>query len=101
MDFYFSFKLGDTYTEYFEIKGSVEEVFAQVKAAFEANRWVYEEGDSADPVQDPQWFNHPDDGSIYVGVSMSPPEELEDYNMVVPDGIVQPGSSVVAVYYWP
>ena len=101
MDFYFSFKPGDTYTEYFEIKGSVEEVFAQVKAAFEANRWVYEEGDSADPVTDPQWFNNPDDSDVYVGVLMFSPEELEENKMVVPDGIVQSGSSIVMVYFWP
>jgi hypothetical protein len=72
-----------------------------VKASFEASGWVYEEGDSADPVNDPQWFVNPDDESIYVGVFMSSPETLEENQMVVPDGIVQPGSSVVMVYYWP
>jgi hypothetical protein len=55
----------------------------------------------ADPVNDPQWFNNPDDENIYVGVLMSSPEELEENKMVVPDGIVQPGSSVVMVYFWP
>jgi len=32
---------------------------------------------------------------------MSSPEELEDNEMVAPDGIVQSGSSVVMVYFWP
>jgi hypothetical protein len=76
-------------------------VFAEVKAAIEGNGWVYEEGDSADPVTDPQWFNNPDNSDVYVGVLMWSPEELEENMMVVPDGIVQPGSSVVMVYYWP
>ena len=101
MHWYFGNDPLDAYIEYFQVEGSAMDVFDDVKASFEASGWVYEEGLSADPVQDPQWFNHPDDGSIYVGVLMSPPEQLEDYNMVVPDGIVQPGSSVVAVYYWP
>jgi hypothetical protein len=52
-------------------------------------------------VNDPQWFVNPDDESSYVGVFMSSPETLEENQMVVPDGIVQPGSSVVMVYYWP
>ena len=101
MNSYFAIEPVDAYTEYFEIEGSADDVFAKVKAAIEANGWVYEEGDSADPVQDPQWFNNPDDSDIYVGVLMSSPEELEENKMVVPDGIVQPGSSVVMVYYWP
>lgn len=76
-------------------------MFAEAKAAVEANGWVYEEGDSADPVADPQGFNNPDDENISVGVWLSSPDELEDNEMVVPDGIVQPGSSVVMVYFWP
>jgi hypothetical protein len=101
MSYYFGLDAVDTYSEYFEIKGSAEEVFAQVKAEIEESGWLYEQGDSADPVADPQWFNNPDDENIYVGVWLSSPEELEDNEMVVPDGIVQPGSSVVMVYYWP
>ena len=101
MGYYFGSDPVDSYDEYFEIKGSAEEVFADVKAAIEGNGWVYEEGDSADPVTDPQWFVNPDDESIYVGVLMSSPEELKENEMVVPDGIVDPGSSVVMVYYWP
>jgi hypothetical protein len=76
-------------------------VFDEVKAAFEANGWVYVEGDSADPVNDPQWFNNPDDSDVYVGVLMSSPEELEKNQMVVPDGIFQLGSGIVMVYFWP
>ena len=76
-------------------------MFAEAKAAVEANGWVYEEGDSADPVNNPQRFVNPDDESIYVGVLMSSPEELKENEMVDPDGIVQPGSSVLMVYYWP
>jgi hypothetical protein len=101
MGYYFGLDAVDTYSEYFEIEGSAEEVFAEVKAAFEAKGWVYEEGDSADPVADPQWFNNPDDENVYIGVWLSSPEELKDNEMVVPDGIVQSGSSVVMVYYWP
>jgi hypothetical protein len=101
MSYYFGLDAVDTYSEYFEIKGSAEEVFAQVKAEIEESGWLYEQGDSADPVADPQWFNNPDDENIYVGVWLSSPDELEDNEMVVPDGIVQPGSSVVMVYYWP
>lgn len=62
-------------------------MFAEAKAAVEANGWVYAEGDSADPVTDPQWFVSPDDVDIYVGVLMSSPEELEENQMVVRDGI--------------
>ena len=101
MGYYFGSDQVDSYDEYFEIEGSAEEVFAEVKAAIEGNGWVYEEGDSADPVTDPQWFVNPDDSDVYVGVLMWSPEELEENMMVVPDGIVQPGSSVVMVYYWP
>ncbi len=101
MSYYFGLEVVDTYAEFFEIEGAAEEVFAEVKAAIEGNGWVYEEGDSADPVNDPQWFVNPDDESIYVGVLMSSPEELKDNEMVEPDGIVQPGSSVVMVYFWP
>ena len=91
----------DSYTEYFEIEGSADDVFAQVKAAIEANGWVYLEGDSTDPAIDTQWFYDSTDESRNVGVVLVPPDELKDDNMVVPDGIVQPGSSVVMVYYWP
>ena len=101
MGYYFGSDPVDSYDEYFEIEGSAEEVFAEVKAAIEGNGWVYEEGDSSDPVNNPQWFVNPDDESIYVGVLMSSPEELKENEMVEPDGIVQPGSSVVMVYYWP
>jgi hypothetical protein len=101
MSYYFGSDPVDSYAEYFEIEGSAEEVFDEVRAAIEANGWVYEEGDSADPVKDPQWLNNPDDENVYVGVWLSSPEELEENEMVVPDGIVQPGSSVVMVYFWP
>jgi pimeloyl-ACP methyl ester carboxylesterase len=101
MSYYFSADPIDAYAEYFEIEGSAEEVFAEVKAAFEKRGWVYEEGESPDSVVDAQWFVDPDDDAVYVGVLLSSPEELEKYEMVVPDGIVQPGSSVVQVYYWP
>jgi hypothetical protein len=101
MHSYFGNNPLDTYIEYFQVEGSAMDVFDEVKASFEASGWVYEEGDSADPVNDPQWFVNPDDESIYVGVFMSSPETLEENQMVVPDGIVQPGSSVVMVYYWP
>ena len=84
-----------------EAAETAEEVFDEVKAAFEQRRWIYEEGDSADPLTDPQWFIDPDDESVYVGVLLSSPEELEEYEMVAPNGIVRPGSSVVQVYYWP
>ena len=95
--YYFGSDPVDSYAELFEIEGSATDVFAEVKAAFEANGWVYEEGDRSDP----QWFNNPNDADVYVGVLMSSPEELEENKMVAPDGIVQPGSSVVMVYYWP
>ena len=101
MGYYFGSDPVDSYAEFFEIEGSATDVFDEVKAAFEANGWVYEEGDSADPVNDPQWFNNPDDSDVYVGVWLSSPEELKENKMVVPDGIVQLGSSVVMVYYWP
>jgi hypothetical protein len=101
MHWYFGNDPLDAYIEYFQVEGSAMDVFDEVKASLESSGWVYEEGDSADPVADPQWFNNPDDENIYVGVWLSSPEELEDNKMVVPDGIVQPGSSVVMVYYWP
>jgi hypothetical protein len=101
MSYYFGSDPVDSYAEYFEIEGSAEEVFDEVRAALEESGWVYEEGDSADPVNDPQWFNNPDDESVYVGVLMSSPAELEENKMVVPDGIVQSGSSIVMVYFWP
>jgi hypothetical protein len=101
MSYYFGSDPVDSYAEYFEIEGSAADVFDEVRAAFKESGWVYEEGDSADPVNDPQWFNNPDDESVYVSLLMSSPEELEENKMVVPDGIVQPGSSVVVVYYWP
>ena len=101
MHWYFDNDPVDGYIEYFEIEGSAADVFEEVKASFDAIGWMYEEGDSADPVNNPQWFVNPDDESIYVGVLMSSPEELKENEMVEPDGIVQPGSSVVMVYYWP
>jgi pimeloyl-ACP methyl ester carboxylesterase len=101
MHWYFGNDPLDAYIEYFQVEGSAMDVFDEVKASLESSGWAYEEGDSADPVADPQWFNNPDDENIYVGVWLSSPEELEDNEMVVPDGIVQPGSSVVMVYYWP
>lgn len=101
MGYYFGLDAVDSYAEYFEIEGSATDVFDEVKASFVANGWVYEEGDSADLVNDPQWFNNSDDSDIYVGVLMSSPEELEENKMVVPDGVVQSGSSVVMVYFWP
>ena len=101
MHWYFGNDPLDAYIEYFQVEGSAMDVFDEVKASLESSGWAYEEGDSADPVADPQWFNNPDDENIYVGVWLSSPEELEDNKMVVPDGIVQPGSSVVMVYYWP
>jgi pimeloyl-ACP methyl ester carboxylesterase len=101
MGSYFGFDPIDTYAEYFEIEGSAEEVFAQVKAKIEESGWLYEQGASADSVVDVQWFNNPDDENIFVGVWLSSPDELEENQMVVPDGIVQPGSSVVMVYFWP
>ena len=52
-------------------------------------------------MNDPQLYNNPDDSDVYVGVLMSSPEELEENMMVVPDGVVQSGSSVVMVYFWP
>ena len=48
---------------------------------------MYEEGDSADPVIDPQWLNNPVDEYIYIGVWLSSTEELEENQMVVRDGI--------------
>jgi hypothetical protein len=101
MSYYFGADPVDTYAEYFEIEGSAEEVFAEVKAAIEESGWLYVQGDSTVQVVGIQWFNNPDDENIYVGVWLSSPDELEDNEMVVPDGIVQPGSSVVMVYYWP
>jgi hypothetical protein len=101
MSYYFGSDPVDSYAEFFEIEGSATDVFAEVKASFEANGWVYEEGDSADPVSDPQWFNNPDDADVYVGILMSSPEELEENQMVVPDGIFQLGSGIVMVYFWP
>jgi hypothetical protein len=88
----------DSYAEFFEIEGSAEEVFAEVKAAIEANGWVYEEGDSADPVTDPQWFVSPEDADIYVGVLMSSPEELEENKMVAPDGYFNSGQVLGAIF---
>jgi hypothetical protein len=101
MGYYFGLDAVDTYSEYFEIEGSAEEVFAQVKAEIEESGWLYEQGDSDDPVADPQWFNNPDDENIHVGVWLSSPEELEENKMVVPDGIFQLGSGIVMVYFWP
>lgn len=101
MGYYFGLDAVDTYSEYFEIEGSAEEVFAQVKAKIEESGWLYEQGDSADPVADPQWFNNPDDENVYIGVWLSSPEEPKDNEMVTPNGIVQSGLSVVMVYCWP
>jgi hypothetical protein len=101
LSYYFGSDPVDSYAEYFEIEGSATDVFDEVKAAFEANGWVYVEGDSADPVNDPQWFNNPVDSDVYVGVLMSSPEELEKNQMVVPDRIFQLGSGIVMVYFWP
>ena len=101
MNYYFGSDPVDSYGEYFEVEGSATDVFDEVKAAFEANGWVYEEGDSADPVTDPQWFINPDDESEIIGVLISSPEELAENKMVKPIGIVSAGSSVVLLYYWP
>lgn len=101
LDWYFDTDRVDVYAEYFEVPGSAEEAFAFVRDHFESRGWVYEEGDSADPVTDVQWFMDGEDASLSVGVWLSSPEELSGNQMVEPDGVVPADTSVVLVYYWP
>ncbi len=101
MDWYFDTDRVDAYAEYFAVPGDGIEAFAIVREHFEDRGWTYEEGESADPVANVQWFVDPDDESRNVGVWLSSPEELAEYQMVQPDGEVPAGTSVVLVYYWP
>jgi hypothetical protein len=101
MDWYFDTDRVDAYAEYFAVRGDGTEAFAIVREHFEDRGWTYEEGESADPVANVQWFVDPDDESRNVGVWLSSPEELAEYQMVQPDGEVPAGTSVVLVYYWP
>ena len=101
MDWYFDTDRVDAYAEYFAVPGDGTEAFAIVREHFEDRGWTYEEGESADPVANVQWFVDPDDESRNVGVWLSSPEELAEYQMVEPDGEVPAGTSVVLVYYWP
>ncbi|CAB4593310.1 unannotated protein [freshwater metagenome] len=101
MDWYFDTDRVDAYAEYFAVPGDGTEAFVIVREHFEDRGWTYEEGESADPVANVQWFVDPDDESRNVGVWLSSPEELAEYQMVQPDGEVPAGTSVVLVYYWP
>jgi len=101
MDWFFDTDRVDAYAEYFAVPGDADEAFAMVREHFESRGWVYEEGDSADPVSDIQWFVDASDDSRAVGVWLSSPEELESFDMVEPEGIVPAGTSVVMVYHWP
>jgi pimeloyl-ACP methyl ester carboxylesterase len=101
MDWYFDTDRVDAYAEYFAVPGDGTEAFAIVREHFEDRGWTYEEGESADPVANVQWFVDPDDEFRNVGVWLSSPEELAEYQMVEPDGEVPAGTSVVLVYYWP
>jgi len=101
MDWYFDTDRVDAYAEYFAVPGDGTEAFAIVREHFEDRGWTYEEGESADPVANVQWFVDPDDESRNVGVWLSSPEELIENQMVEPDGEVPAGTSVVLVYYWP
>ena len=101
MDWFFDTDRVDAYAEYFAVPGDADEAFAMVREQFESRGWVYEEGDSADPVSDIQWFVDASDDSRAVGVWLSSPEELESFDMVEPEGIVPAGTSVVMVYHWP
>ncbi|NCZ68849.1 MAG: hypothetical protein EBY80_01435 [Actinobacteria bacterium] len=101
MDWFFDIERVDVYAEYFAVPGEANEAFATVRERFEGLGWVYEEGDSPDPVSDVQWFVDPDDNTRAVGVWLSSPDELESFDLVEPEGVVPAGTSVVMVYYWP
>ncbi len=45
MNWYFGADPIDAYTEYLEIEGFTEEVFAEIKKVFEFSGWVHEQGD--------------------------------------------------------
>ncbi|MFM8563477.1 MAG: alpha/beta fold hydrolase, partial [Acidimicrobiia bacterium] len=85
MDWYFGTERVDTYAEYFAIPGDAPEAFALLRVHFESRGWVYEQGDSADPVADYQFFTDPDDDTRYVGVWLSSPEELRENEVSGPD----------------
>jgi len=99
MDWYFDIDRVDIYAEYFAITGDTPEAFALLRAHFESRGWVYQDGDSADPVAHVQFFVDPDDDTRYVGVLLSSPEELRENEVSGPDGVVAFDTSVVLVYY--
>jgi pimeloyl-ACP methyl ester carboxylesterase len=100
-DWYFGVDRVDLFAEFYEIKGSSDEAFAEVRSVFESNGWVYEQGDTSDPVESPQWFYDPDDDMVAIGVLVASPEELLENQISGPDGSVAPNTSVVLMYYWP
>ena len=101
MDWYFDTDRVDLYAEYFAVPGGAAEAFAVVREHFEDRGWTYEEGETANPVTDFQLFVDPDDNTRAVGVWMSSPEELSEYEMSGVDGVVPADTSVVMVYYYP
>ena len=101
MDWYFDTDRVDIYAEYFAIPGDAKAIFAMVRGHFEDRGWVYEQGDSADPVADYQFFVDPDDELRNVGVWLSSPEELSENQQVEPDGLVPADTTVVMVYHYP
>lgn len=101
MDWYFDTDRVDVYAEYFAVHGDAIDVFTTVRARFENRGWVYEQGESADPVDDYQFFVDPTDDTRNVGVILSSPEELSENRMVEPDGVVPADTSVVMVYHYP
>lgn len=98
---YFGLKPVKSYAQYFAIKGSVEDAFKAVAATLKSNGLQYSEGENTDPVKAVQWFYDGVDSGKFVGIWMSNQEELSEYDMVQPTGIVPAGYLVVAAYYYP
>ena len=101
MDWYFDTDRVDIYAEYFAVPGDAPDAFALIRAHFESRGWVYEEGDSTDPVADYQFFVDPDDDTRVVGVWLSSPDELRENEVSGPDGEVAFDTTVAMVYYYP
>ena len=101
MDWYFDTDRVDAYAEYFAVSGDGTEAFAIVREHFEDRGWTYEEGESADPVANVQWFYDENDDARVVGVWLSPPEELMENQLVGPDGVVPADVTIVMVYFYP
>lgn len=101
MNYYYGLKPVDTYAEHFAVPATVNTAFRTISAGLRSKGLQYSEREETDPTKAGQWFIDGSDTTKFVGVFMSTVDELEENQMVKPNGIVPAGHVVVTVYYYP